>query len=200
MKLGLRLNLLTGQPVIFKLLATLRLTIEGNSESASMLGLNSDLTSMIASWANYDSTPVKSESSRLLAAIVKNAASKPVCQSMAEVGCLAVITPMLNSQHLKMKNEALMSLSIVATVLDENQVHAHLHTDLVVNSVRKCIIGDKNIPEELKKNAITLINQLMKSKTEEFKQILKDMNFKEDLMADQDAMALEGIKEMLEKL
>ncbi len=196
-----KLNLLTAQPVIFKLMATMRLVIDGNAEAACKIGRNRAIVTTIVSWANCDSQALKSEASRLLAALIKHAKTAEVAKMVAETGGLAQITPMLTSPHVKMRNEALVSLSVVAASLDADQVHAHLHTDLVVNAVRRCIIGNSgDTPEEVRKNALTFTEQLMRSRPEEFAQILRDLKFKEDLEASERALALEGVTEMLKKL
>ncbi len=111
-----------------------------------------------------------------------------------EMGGLPSITVMLHSSHPRMANEALVSLTILTAALcsadetlenggDENPdfilVHRHLHTDLVINGVKK-ILQEPKFPTEIKANAATFIVTLLKVRTAEFKQMLQDLNFVQD--------------------
>ncbi len=64
----------------------------------------------------------------------------------------------------------------MAATLDADTVHAQLHTDLIINGLKKCL-DSSEVPVEIKSNACTLANTLLNSKTDEFTQMLKDMNF-----------------------
>lgn len=68
----------TAQPVIFKLLATLRLVIEGNSDAAQQIGTNRSFLAKLIEWGTTDAQALKMESARLLAALIKNSQSREV--------------------------------------------------------------------------------------------------------------------------
>ena len=52
-------------------------------------------------------------------------------RTIVDCGGLAHVTTMLTSSHVRMVNEALVAITILAAALDGDTVHRHLHTDLV---------------------------------------------------------------------
>lgn len=58
-------------------------------------------------------------------------------------------------------------------------IHQHLHTDLIINGVKR-IINHADFPMELKANAATFMIALLKIQTDVFKQMLADLNFYND--------------------
>ena len=104
-----------------------------------------------------------------------------------------------------MVNESLVALSIVAAsasssdssspssnAMSEEDVHRHLHTDLVINGARRVILAPVPSPEEgsprkgampaeVRRNALTMVAQLMRSKEGEFAQMLVDLEFPQAL-------------------
>ena len=117
-------------------------------------------------------------------------------ESLVSLGGLALVTPMLTSTHVRMQNEALVSLSILSATLDEDTIHANLHTDLVINSIKN-IICKESVPDEVKVNAVTLTKQLLKHKTEEFRQMVKDLRVKEEIQENEKAMKIKEVKELM---
>ena len=97
-------------------------------------------------------------------------------ENIVAVGGLAHVTTMLMSTHVRMLNEALISLSVLSVTLDADTVHAQLHTDLVINGIKKCLESE-SVPAEVKKNALTLTSKLLDVKTDEFKKMLTDLEF-----------------------
>ena len=52
-------------------------------------------------------------------------------RNIVDCGGLAHVTTMLTSSHVRMVNEAIVSITILAATVDPTTVHRHLHTDLV---------------------------------------------------------------------
>jgi len=119
---------------------------------------------------------IKSEAARLMAAVVKNGKSKEVVESIVSLGGVAHLTTMLMSSHVRMLNEALIALTVVSVVLDENSVHAQLHTDLVINAIKRCVCN-ADIPVEVRSNACVFASRLLESRTGDFRKMLDDMEF-----------------------
>ena len=61
-------------------------------------------------------------------------------------------------------------------------MHGQLHTDLVINGIKRVLESKpEDIPIEIKANALALTLNLHKHKTDEFRQMLKDMNVQDTL-------------------
>jgi hypothetical protein len=115
-----KLSLVAAQPVIFKLLATLRLVIDGSEEAAQKVGKNAAVIATLVEWGASDAQALKAETSRLLAALIKHSNSAEVRETVLSVGGLAHVTTMLLSSHVRMLNEAFVAISVLATTLDED--------------------------------------------------------------------------------
>ena len=86
------LSLLSAQPVIFKLLATLRLVIDGTSEAAREVGRNRSIVETVVDWGTSEAPAVKAESGRLLAGLIKHSRDAEVRKGnyMATLNCLVL--------------------------------------------------------------------------------------------------------------
>ena len=66
------------QPVVYKLLATLRLSVDGHQDAACKIG-RSGIIGRVVDWGANDSPPgIRAESTRLLAALFKHCHAKEV--------------------------------------------------------------------------------------------------------------------------
>ena len=66
------------QPIVYKLLATLRLSVDGHQDAACKIG-KSGIIGRVVDWGANDSPPgIRAESTRLLAALFKHCRSKEV--------------------------------------------------------------------------------------------------------------------------
>ena len=66
------------QPIVYKLLATLRLSVDGHQDAACKIG-RSGIIGRVVDWGANDSPPgIRAESTRLLAALFKHCRSKEV--------------------------------------------------------------------------------------------------------------------------
>jgi len=232
------------QPVVYKLLATLRLSVDGHQDAACKIG-RSGIIGRVVDWGANDSPPgIRAEATRLLAALFKHCHAKEVSlakqilkyeiqpsfyifqtlktlyilfyfqimKKIIECGGLPHIVFMLHSNHVVMLNEAIISLTIMASTFlqgytdaelqtqyssptdvkpkegaeegttekielsDPRTVSTQLHTDAVINGIKNCLKNPDH-PKEVKANAATLTLTLLKTKTEEFKQMLLEMSF-----------------------
>jgi len=169
-----------------KLLATLRLLVESEVSVSVCLGESRpDVLAQIINYGNHEGAGPgpKAESGRLLAGILKNCQSKKAMKNVINMGGLPSVTVMLHSSHARMLNEAIVSLTTLTASLasseessDQALIHRHLHTDLVINGVIKCL-NNGDLPAGLHANGATFIKALLKVETDAFKQMLKDMNF-----------------------
>lgn len=189
---GLSLTPVT-QPVVMKLLAIFRLMVDSEAEVTKVLSQDRpEMLSQIINYSNHEGggPGPKAESGRLLAGILKNCKSSKGMINVVNLGGLPAVTVMLHSSHPRMLNEALVALSVLSASLvstEPDLVHRHLHTDLVINGVKRCL-NNKELPGEIKANAATLITSLLKTYTSEFKQMLTDLNFVEEWIGELDSM------------
>ena len=66
------------QPVVYKLLATLRLSVDGHKDAACTIG-KSGIIGRVVDWGANDSPPgIRAEATRLLAALFKHCHKKEV--------------------------------------------------------------------------------------------------------------------------
>ncbi|XP_059612875.1 GTPase-GDP dissociation stimulator vimar [Phlebotomus argentipes] len=121
--------------VVFKLLGTLRMTVDGQEKLALELLANEKLIRQLVTWSNStDYAGVTGESLRLMAWLVKNAYAVQrhdgAAMAVADHGSLArfactegaveCMVAMLASQHLVMQNESLIALSILLVVFGQS--------------------------------------------------------------------------------
>lgn len=183
---GLSLTPIT-HPVVMKLLGTLRLLVDSDpSVSLQLSEERPDVLAQIITYGNHEGAGPgpKAESGRLLAGILKNSHSRKAMKNVIKMGGLPSITVMLHSSHARMLNEAIVALTTMSASLavsedtpeDGNLIHRHLHTDLVINGLIKCL-NNNELPAGLHANAATFTKALLKVESDNFLQMLKDMNF-----------------------
>ncbi|KAM8852521.1 rap1 GTPase-GDP dissociation stimulator 1-B [Synchiropus picturatus] len=104
-------------PVQFKLLGTLRMMVDGQEETALVLGRDAQLLSRIMEWCEAkDHAGVQGEASRLLAALIRHSRSAEVVHTVAKADGLRHLISMATSEHVIMQNEALVALAIASAV------------------------------------------------------------------------------------
>lgn len=116
-------------PVVFKLLGTLRMLVDGQEALALKLLENQELIEQLVEWAKKtpDMVGVNSESSRLMAWLIKNGYRSSDQQPNVEPlklfagidGTVDTLIKMLLSAHLVMQNEALMALTLIVSFLND---------------------------------------------------------------------------------
>ena len=160
-------------PVVFKLLGTLRMTVDGQEKLAVDLLQNSTLIKQLVHWSkSSDYASVTGESLRLMAWLIKHAyyqnrditaaTAKQSADSSSLVafvktdGAVECMTNMLTSQHLVMQNEALIALSILTAVLG-NQSDIKLDEILI-----SCELG-KSLSEFITKSSDTMTKEIVEN-------------------------------------
>ncbi|XP_033097113.1 rap1 GTPase-GDP dissociation stimulator 1-like isoform X2 [Anneissia japonica] len=149
-------------PVQFKLLGTARLLIDGAVAAAVKMGTNADLVERVAELCSCEvHAGVAGEANRLLAALIKNSASKEVMQIVIDQGGIEHLVKMAMSEHTLMQNEALIALTLVASSNLGMAVLAILSSDLI--GVCKAILTNEGSAAEIKCNVLSLISFLTES-------------------------------------
>ncbi|CAK9810762.1 Rap1 GTPase-GDP dissociation stimulator 1-B [Anthophora quadrimaculata] len=104
-------------PVVFKLLGTLRIVIDGQSEAATELGKKDGLIKKVVEWCEVEEHPgVQGEANRLIAWLINNSRSKEVVLLVIQHGGVKHLVKMLMAPHVLMQNEALISLKILIKI------------------------------------------------------------------------------------
>lgn len=183
-------------PVVFKLLGTLRMLIDGQDALALKLLQNQKLIELLVEWARKtpDMVGVNSESSRLMAWLIKNGyrsrdgaeqAGVAPLKSFVEIdGTVDTIVKMLQSAHLVMQNEALMALTLIVVFLKDQEVE--LSKILIASEIGQTLVDFiqrisemERTSNEIVENLKTLVTALDKS--EEIKTHLSEHNIEEKL-------------------
>lgn len=164
-------------PVIFKLLGTLRMLVDGQDSLARKFLSDQKMISELIGWANKqpDMIGVNSEASRLLAWILKNSLKSRVTDESTELianfirveGSVDVLVNMLVAAHLIMQNEALIALTLLSSytkqkdVLNEKLIKANVGQHLV-DFIQRIAELDRTT-NEIVDNLRTLLSILDKS-------------------------------------
>ncbi|KAL3275533.1 hypothetical protein HHI36_020292 [Cryptolaemus montrouzieri] len=120
--------------VIFKLLGTLRLVIDGQEEAAKdLISRKSFLQKLVEWYENTYHLGVKREVSRLLAWLIKSCHSwESMCNILQTERALNCLVSMFSSEDVIMENEALISLNILATLTwqtNESNTEGNISTE-----------------------------------------------------------------------
>jgi hypothetical protein len=181
-------------PVVFKLLGTLRMLVDGQDALALQLLQNQKLIEQLVEWARKtpDMVGVNSESSRLMAWLIKNGYRSRDQQPNIEPlklfagieGTVDTLVKMLLSAHLVMQNEALMALTLIVCSLADHEVH--LSTTLIASDLGQTLIDFiqrisemERTSNEIVENLNTLVSVL--ERLEKVKKHLSDHKVEEKL-------------------
>lgn len=183
-------------PVVFKLLGTLRMLVDGQDALALKILQNKKLIELLDEWANKapDMVGVNSESSRLMAWLIKNGyrhrdgvtqiSTEPLKTFVNIDGTVNTLVKMMLSAHLVMQNEALIALSVIVVFLKDQDVE--LSEILITSNIGQTLVDFiqrisemERTSNEIVENLKTLITALEKS--EKIKQQLSDLNIEEKL-------------------
>lgn len=179
-------------PVIFKVLGTLRMLIDGQDDLSMQLLDDVNLIERLVEWAQKtpDMVGVNSEASRLLAWLVKNAyrlrenstRSNDSLQKLIQVsGAIDVLVKMLAAAHVVMQNEAIIALTIITTSQNtENFIKILIEVNLadsIMEFIQR-VAETERITNEIIDNLRTLITVLKKS--EQMKKYLNEKKVDEN--------------------
>nr|CAI5826614.1 unnamed protein product [Callosobruchus analis] len=108
--------------VIFKLLGTFRMVIDGQEKAALDLISRQDFLERLVFWCyNSDHLGIRGEVPRLISWLIKNCRSFKPFKGVLDVdGCVKCIVEMICSNHAVMQNEAFIALSLMCTGCKKN--------------------------------------------------------------------------------
>lgn len=148
-------------PVVFKLLGTLRMVIDGQEAAACTLGRKTDLITRLVEWcATEDHPGVQGEANRLLAWLIKNSRDREVMGCMVSCGAVPRLVQMITAEHAVMQTEALLALTLLFAM---RMVDAEPH--LIEAKVGEKIVElvNPHIEREVFQNVLALVGQLSTS-------------------------------------
>ncbi|XP_057197697.1 rap1 GTPase-GDP dissociation stimulator 1 isoform X2 [Triplophysa rosa] len=149
-------------PVQFKLLGTLRMLIDTQTDAAEQLGTNTKLVERLVEWCEAkDHAGVMGESNRLLSALIRHSKSKDVVRTVTQGGGVKHLVTMATSEHMIMQNEALVALGVTAA-LDLDCAEKDFVGFNVVQVLHKLLTDERSAPE-IKYNSMILICSVMGS-------------------------------------
>lgn len=165
-------------PVVYKLLGTLRMLIDGQPNLAHRLLENGTLIEQLIQWCqSSDCSSVTGESFRLMAWLIKHA-YKETAHNIVGGGTNAAATPnrtslktfiktdcavkcmvtMLASQHMVMQNEALIALCIMSSLFIQSQDDDVNLAKIVID----CDLGGK-LAEFIQCNADAMTKEIVEN-------------------------------------
>lgn len=148
-------------PVVFKLLGTLRMVIDGQEAAARTLGCNKELISKLVEWCGTEDHPgVQGEAYRLLAWLIKNSRDREVMGCMVSTKAVTQLVAMITAEHAVMQAEALLALSIL-TSMRLSDAEPYLLEAKVGERIVALI--DPSIEREVFLNLLAFIGQLATS-------------------------------------
>ncbi|RZF48501.1 hypothetical protein LSTR_LSTR007779 [Laodelphax striatellus] len=148
-------------PVVFKLLGTLRMVIDGQEAAARQLGCNKELLGRLVEWCTTDDHPgVQGEASRLLAWLVKNSRDRDVMGCMVAAGAVQQLVAMVTAEHAVMQGEALLALSLLAAMRLADATPRLLEAKV---GDRIVAIINPGIERHVFQNLLSLVSQLATS-------------------------------------
>lgn len=151
-------------PVVFKLLGTLRIVIDGQQEAATSLGRRDGLIKKVVEWCSTEDHPgVQGEANRLIAWLIKNSRDKEVIESVIKHGAVKYLVKMLTAQHALMQNEAVISLTILATVSLLESEQLIIEAEIGQTMCKFLEQDGSNVELAMIYNALSLTESLIKS-------------------------------------
>lgn len=193
------MSFVKSHPVVFKLIATLRMLTVGQEKVATELGTDEVFLTRLVNWILEEDHPgVRAESARLLTWIIKNSKCRTVVDNVVKLNGIEGIIQMIScgSKCGIMQNEAFLALillfastnaSLEQRLLDAKIGH-HIHKFLSLSL-------NENPPEEIISNLITLL-QITSSRSDK----LKNHLIGEKILTDLQDISLNGCLNIKPKL
>lgn len=145
--------------VAFKFLGCLRMSADRQPAVAERLGSDAGLIKSVVQFAQVElHEGVRSEAMRVLCWILKNTQADSVCRTIATEGGFETIVGMLKSEHSVMKNEAIISLSLLLHERGPEVVFKVASKNLSAMSQNLAeLLGSEDLASEVLENAVTLV-------------------------------------------
>uniref|UniRef100_A0A674IFG0 Rap1 GTPase-GDP dissociation stimulator 1 n=1 Tax=Terrapene triunguis TaxID=2587831 RepID=A0A674IFG0_9SAUR len=148
-------------PVQFKLLGTLRMLIDGQADTAEMLGQDPLLINRLVQWCDaQEHAGVRGEANRLLASLLRHSRSQEVVKAIQQAQGVKHLVSMTTSEHVIMQNEALIALAIASAI--NLVIKDSLKESRLVQSLHK-LLQDECTGPEVKYNSMGLLCSLLNS-------------------------------------
>ncbi|CAD1480530.1 unnamed protein product, partial [Heterotrigona itama] len=149
--------------VVFKLLGTLRIVINGQSEAAIELGKRDGLMKKVVNWCEVEEHPgVQGEANRLIAWLINNSRNKEIALLAMEHGAVKCLIKMLTAPHILMLNEALIGLMILTTT-SLVECESLLIKDDIGEKLCKLFSTSNNLEVSVLHNVLSLVDNILKS-------------------------------------
>ncbi|XP_038060946.1 rap1 GTPase-GDP dissociation stimulator 1-like [Patiria miniata] len=180
-------------PVVFKLLGTCRMLIDGQGETAVSLGRNVEFIERVTDLCDCQiHAGVAGEANRLLAALIKHSANTQVMHCIIEHSGMPRLVAMAMSEHTLMQNEALIALTLLSsTQLDPSAVQAFMDSNLL-GMVSRVLRANTTAPE-IQCNVLSLVGFLTQS------DVLKEAMMHDNLMGAIDTLASSNVEAVRRK-
>ncbi|XP_018364386.1 PREDICTED: rap1 GTPase-GDP dissociation stimulator 1-B [Trachymyrmex cornetzi] len=148
-------------PVVFKLLGTLRIVIDGQKEAAVSLGRREDLIKRVVEWCSTEDHPgVQGEANRLIAWLINNSRDKQVALSIIKYGAVQHLVDMLLAQHTLMQNEAIMGLNLLTVICPTESEELLIKADFGRNMC-ELFARSRELDVHIMLNALSLLNRAL---------------------------------------
>ncbi|KAK9503308.1 hypothetical protein O3M35_011908 [Rhynocoris fuscipes] len=183
-------------PVVFKLLGTLRMVIDGQPEAASELGSKEDIILKLVEWCNIEDHPgVQGEAHRLLARIVKNSREREVIGKLVSCGAIECLVKMTRTVHVVMQSEAFLALNLATAMRGQDA-----EPSLLKANVGEAITSFLSVtpPREVFNNILAFVGQLANSS--EMRKHLCDAGVPKALYSSILSDALSDLKDQVSRL
>lgn len=153
-------------PVVFKLLGTLRMVVDGQANAACELGSHLELVKRLVSWCGTEDHPgVQGEANRLLAWLIKNSRDQKVLQTMLEAEALPCLVAMITAEHAVMQNEALLALTLISAMGLQDTISILVENKIGHNIFHLLKEFGTILTSEVVLNCLSLLEQLTVSDT-----------------------------------
>ncbi|RLU17626.1 hypothetical protein DMN91_009862 [Ooceraea biroi] len=151
-------------PVVFKLLGTLRIVIDGQREAAVSLGRREDLIKRAVEWCGIEDHPgVQGEANRLIAWLINNSRDKQIALSIIKYGAVQHLVNMLLAQHALMQNEAIMGLTVLTMICPTESEELLIEADFGRSMREFFEARADNLDAHIVLNALTLLDSVVRS-------------------------------------
>ncbi|KMQ91075.1 rap1 gtpase-gdp dissociation stimulator 1-b [Lasius niger] len=165
-------------PVVFKLLGTLRIVIDGQKnnviimaelllavgEAAISLGRREDLIKRAVEWCGTADHPgVQGEANRLIAWIMNNSRDKQIALSIIKYGAVQHLVNMLLAQHALMQNEAILGLTILTRICSTESEELLIEANFGSNMREFFQTRAGNLEIHIVLNALSLLDSVVQS-------------------------------------
>ncbi|XP_054262952.1 GTPase-GDP dissociation stimulator vimar [Macrosteles quadrilineatus] len=149
-------------PVVFKLLGTIRMVIDGQESAAVSVGRNAELVSKLVEWCTTEDHPgVQGEANRLLAWLIKNSRDRDVMGVMVQCGAVARLVAMITAEHAVMQTEALLALSLL-TAMRMSDAEPSLVSCNVGQQIVS-LVTSSQVQREVFQNVLALVGTMVTS-------------------------------------